>query len=256
MARRQVIVKRPAAIPDFGSMTVLCSDNTGTLTEGTLHLRSALDISGRESDEVLFHAYLNSSFQTGFTNPFDEAILRSRDFEVTGYRKLDEVPYDFSRKRLSVLVGRDGGESLLVSKGAVAQILAVCTTAVLPDGREVPLASARPEIERRAEALGRDGLRLLGVAVRPLGERTEMTREQEVDLAFLGLIVVADPPKTDVPAAITELTELGVAVKIISGDSAMVVRYVPNRSACPTPPSSLGPRSEKSTTSSSRFGCA
>lgn len=235
MARRQVIVKRPASIPNFGSMTVLCSDKTGTLTEGTLQLRSAIGVTGEESEQVLLHAHLNSAFQTGFTNPFDQAILRHREFDVSGYRKLDEVPYDFTRKRLSVLVGH-GAESTLVTKGAIAQLLAICSTALMPDGTHVPLDTVRGEIEERAAALGDDGLRLLAVASRSMGgQQQAITRDDETDLTFLGLIVVADPPKSDVAGAIAELTQLGVGVKIISGDTAPVVRYVAEQVGLPHP---------------------
>ena len=138
MAERQVIVKRLHSIENFGSMNVLCSDKTGTLTQGTMHLERALNVDGRPSERVLFHATLNATYETGFINPLDEALRTHRAWDFSGYRKLDEVPYDFVRKRLSILAETPAGP-LLITKGAVEQILAVCTHADIEDGRKVPL---------------------------------------------------------------------------------------------------------------------
>ncbi len=121
MARNKVIVKRLAAIENFGSMNVLCSDKTGTLTEGTVRLHAALDVEGRPSEEVFFHAYLNAFYESGFTNPIDEAIRSYRQPDLSGYQKLDEVPYDFNRKRLSVLVSK-GNTRLMVTKGPLTNV--------------------------------------------------------------------------------------------------------------------------------------
>ena len=128
MARAKVIVKRLSSIENFGSMNVLCVDKTGTLTEGVVRVRSALDVEGKESDNVLLNAYLNASFETGFANPIDEAIRQHRSFDTSGYQKLDEVPYDFIRKRLSILVSK-GDEHRVVTKGALHDVLAACSTA-------------------------------------------------------------------------------------------------------------------------------
>ncbi len=128
MAQGKVIVKRLASIENFGSMNVICSDKTGTLTEGSVRLQSALDVAGAPSEEVLLHAYLNAFYETGFTNPIDEAIRTHRQFDLSGYRKADEIPYDFLRKRLSILVAHDDTH-LMVTKGALANVLAVCSAA-------------------------------------------------------------------------------------------------------------------------------
>ena len=127
MAQAKVIVKRLASIENFGSMNVICSDKTGTLTEGIVHLQSALDVEGSPSDKVLLHAYLNAFYETGFTNPIDQAIRTHRRFDLSGYRKVDEIPYDFLRKRLSILVAREDAH-LMVTKGALANVLSVCST--------------------------------------------------------------------------------------------------------------------------------
>jgi Mg2+-importing ATPase len=128
MAQERVIVKRLASIENFGSMNVICSDKTGTLTEGSVHLRSALDVEGAPSEKLFLHAYLNAFYETGFTNPIDEAIRSQRQFDLSGYRKTDEIPYDFLRKRLSVLVAH-GDTHLMVTKGALQNVLAVCSAA-------------------------------------------------------------------------------------------------------------------------------
>ncbi len=161
MAAEKVIVKRLDAIEDFGAMTVLCTDKTGTITAGAVRLDSALDLVGRASAEVLRLARLNAGLQRGFPNPLDQAILAdAAPLDATA--RLDEIPYDFQRKRLSVLV--DGhGTPLLVTKGAFDQVLAVCTSADI-DGQTVPLSEARAGLQQRFATLSGDGYRVLAIA--------------------------------------------------------------------------------------------
>ena len=224
LAARKVIVKRLASIENFGGMDVLCADKTGTLTEGRLELRSAQDIAGGESERVLLHAYLNAHFQTGFPSPFDEVIQRHRAFDVSGYRKLDEVPYDFARKRLSVLVAH-AGENLIVTKGALHSMLEACTEAERPDGKAVALADVRDQIEDRYARLSAEGFRVLGVAIRRT-TADRIRKSDEAGLTLIGLIVVFDPPRSDAADAVRELASLGIKTAIISGDNALVATYV------------------------------
>jgi Mg2+-importing ATPase len=226
MAAQKVIVKRLAAIENFGSMNVLCSDKTGTLTEGRVRVHAAFDAKGNESERVLFHAFLNASFETGFTNPIDVAIRAHRAFPLDGWRKLDEVPYDFGRKRLSVLVDHGGQAALLITKGAVNNVIEVCSTAELADGTTIPIAAARLEIERRYAALSAEGYRTLGVAVRDIGAPGPIDRDSERDMTFLGLLALADPPKPGVTATVEALHQLGVRLKVITGDNALVAARV------------------------------
>src|SRR6185295_13156427 len=163
MAQERVIVKRLASIENFGSMNVFCSDKTGTLTEGTVHLQSALDVAGAASDKVLLYAYLNAFYQTGFTNPIDEAVRAHRQFDLSGYRKLDEIPYDFLRKRLSILVDHEDAR-LMVTKGALQSVLEVCSTAEAEAGNPVDIAVMRERIQQRFEEFSSKGFRTLGVA--------------------------------------------------------------------------------------------
>ncbi|MFL6192706.1 MAG: magnesium-translocating P-type ATPase [Thermoanaerobaculia bacterium] len=222
MARSKVIVKRLTAIENFGSMDVLCADKTGTLTEGKVRLQSALAVDGAASEEVLRAAFLNASFETGFANPIDRAILESASFDLAAWRKIDEVPYDFVRKRLSVLC-ESSGERWLITKGALAQVLEVCDTAATPTG-EAPLAEVRAAIDARFAGLSEEGLRVLGVARRrlPAGEAKPATREQETGMTLLGFLAFFDPPKTGVEATLAEIRVAGIAFKVITGDNARV----------------------------------
>ncbi len=225
MAQSKVIVKRLASIENFGSMDVLCCDKTGTLTEGVAHLHGALGIGGEPSEKVFRFAYLNASFETGFANPIDEAIRSDRRLDISGFRKLDEVPYDFVRKRLSILVS-DGDASYIITKGALANVLSVSSSAEESEGSIVDLGAVRGAIERRFEALSNSGLRVLGIAYRTLYERTAMTREDETDMTFLGFVVFHDAPKADATATVKALGSLGVSLKIVTGDNRLVAANV------------------------------
>ena len=239
MAQQKVIVKRLAAIENFGSMDVLCTDKTGTLTEGAVTLRSALDVNGKESDRVLLFATLNARFQSGYANPIDQAILAFRPRDTSGYTKLDEEPYDFIRRRLSVLVAKADGQGvaahLLVTKGALANILEVCTTAEAPTGDTVPLDSLRPAIQAQVEALSSQGFRTLGVAYRDLGTETKLGKDHEAQMTFLGFIVMFDPLQPGIVAALQSLRDLGVALKLITGDNALVAATVSRQAGIADP---------------------
>lgn len=220
-------VKRLTAIENFGSMDVLCSDKTGTLTEGEVHVHSAVDTSGAQSERVLFHAWLNAILQTGFANPIDAAVRRERAFDLDAWTRLDEVPYDFTRKRLSVLVG-DGQRVLLVSKGALDGLLQVCTTAE-SEGAVVPMAKVRTAIRDQYAALSAQGPRTLGIAVRELPDARVARRDDERDMTLLGLLVLHDPVKAGVEQTIAALKGLGVSLKVITGDNALVADHVARR---------------------------
>jgi Mg2+-importing ATPase len=224
MAQAKVIVRRLSSIENFGSMNVLCSDKTGTLTEGVVRLRSALDVHGQESEKVLLYAYLNAFHETGFTNPIDEAIRTHRPFDVSAYEKLGELPYDFIRKRLSILVSQ-GDRRLMVTKGALENVLAVCSTAETSEGPTVDIATVRGEIDRHFAELSSQGLRTLGVAYRDVGSSSRITKEHEASMVFLGLLVLYDPPKPGIVDTIDHLARLGVSLKMITGDNRLVAAH-------------------------------
>jgi P-type Mg2+ transporter len=225
MAEGKVIVKRLASIENFGSMNVICSDKTGTLTEGSVRLQSVLDVKGDASEKVLLHAYLNAFYETGFTNPIDEAVLTHRQFDLSGYRKADEIPYDFLRKRLSILVAH-GDTHLMVTKGALANVLAVCSTAETEGEIIVDIAVVRDRIQQHFEELSSKGFRTLGVAYKNMGSESLISKDQEAGMTFLGFLVLFDPPKANIIETITSLKTLGVSLKIITGDNHLVAANV------------------------------
>lgn len=244
MAKDKVIVKRLAAIENFGSMNVLCSDKTGTLTEGQVRVRSALDVEGRESESVLLNAYLNASYQTGFSNPIDEAIRVHRAFDLSGYKKLDEVPYDFVRKRLSILISKEG-KNRIVIKGALQEVLAVCTSAETSAGASVGLETMREAIQQRFEELSAQGFRTLGIATRDLGEVSRITKDDETGMTFLGFLVLFDPPKPGITETLANLKSLGVSLKIITGDNHLVSTYVSQQVGIQDPEILTGPEARQ-----------
>jgi P-type Mg2+ transporter len=225
MAQGKVIVKRLASIENFGSMNVICSDKTGTLTEGSVHLQSTLDVEGAPSEKVLLHAYLNAFYETGFTNPIDEAIRTHRQFDLSGYRKADEIPYDFLRKRLSILVAHDDTH-LMVTKGALANVLACCSTAETGAGTFVDIAAVRDRIQQRFEEFSSKGFRTLGVAYKNMGSESLISQKHEAGMTFSGFLVLFDPPKPNIIETIANLKNLGVSLKIITGDNHLVAANV------------------------------
>jgi Mg2+-importing ATPase len=225
MAERKVIVKRLASIENFGSMDVLCTDKTGTITEGVVTLQSANDLSGQASDRVLLYACLNASFETGFSSPIDAAIRNHGGIDISAWKKLDEVPYDFLRKRLSILAAGPEG-NLMITKGALAQVLEVCTAVEDAAGVVVPLEGVRDQIEAKYIQYSSNGQRTLGVACKRLGSETKIAKESEVGMNFLGFILFSDPPKAGIEATIGRLRELGVSLKVITGDNALVAATV------------------------------
>ena len=225
MALEKVIVKRLAAIENFGSMNVLCCDKTGTLTEGQVRVHAYEDLAGHESEKVLFYAYLNAFFETGFANPIDAAIRSHREWNLDRCQKLDEIPYDFARKRLSVLV-QVNGDHLLITKGAVPNVLEVCSTVQTSDGTVIELESKSEAIEERFRKLGERGFRALGVSFRDVGTDSHISKDHEIDMCFLGFLVFTDPVKAGVADAIRELRQLGISLKIISGDNRRVAAFI------------------------------
>ena len=225
MAQQKVVVKRLASIENFGSMNVLCSDKTGTLTEGSMRLHAALNLQGESSEKVLFLAYMNAMFETGFPNPLDEALRRHQALDLTGYRKLEEEPYDFVRKRLSILVATPQTH-LLITKGSVESMLAVCLNAEEPEGAVVPIDEIQSSVRQQVRELSAQGFRTLGLASRDMGAADRVSKKHETDMTFLGLLVFADPPKPGIAGTIAALKGLGVHLKMVTGDQALVAAYV------------------------------
>lgn len=240
LAASKVIVRRLASIENFGAMNVLCSDKTGTLTDGTVRIKGAYDASGTESQRTFELAYVNGFFQSGFANPIDAAIREKGGVDVSGWEKLDEIPYDFVRKRLGILARRDG-TNLLVVKGALSRVLDVCTTAAMPDGSLVPLAQVRADIEKRFADYGNEGLRCLGLAYRDMDQTRTADKADETDMVFAGFLTLWDPPKPGIAATVANLAAKGVRLKVITGDNRHVADSLGRQMGLETPVVLTGP---------------
>ena len=227
MADQKVIVKRLSAIQDMGSMDVLCTDKTGTLTQARIRLERHVNAQNQECARVLELAYLNSSFETGLKSPLDDAILQHGEVDVSGWKKLDEVPFDFERRRVSVLVAR-GSQRLLICKGAPEDILRLCARYEGEGGEILPLdAQARGRIEGLFDRLGDDGFRVLGIGWREVAaDHPHAVVTDETALIFAGLAAFLDPPKPSAGPALAAMVASGLAVKIVTGDSERVTRHV------------------------------
>jgi len=240
MALKRVIVRRLSSIENFGSMDVLCSDKTGTLTDGVVRVRSAVDVDGHDSEHVLLYAYLNAIHETGFVNPIDEAIRTHRQFDIAAYAKADEVPYDFIRKRLTVLVSH-GDTHLMLTKGALDNVLAACASADTVGGTTVAIDTARERIQGQFAAFSAEGFRTLGVAYRDVGTTSRVTRDDESAMTFAGFLVLFDPPKPGIVDTIGHLNALGVSLKMITGDNRLVAAHVAQHVGLSSPTVLTGP---------------
>ncbi|MBI3675144.1 MAG: magnesium-translocating P-type ATPase [Proteobacteria bacterium] len=232
LAKRGVIVRRLEAIENLGGMDVLCTDKTGTLTKGVVTLSDATDPSGKTSDAVRRDAYLNAALETGIDNPLDAAIVedgKGKGFDISKCTKLDEIPYDFQRKRLTIIVDEGPlGEKArrLLTKGAYVNVLAICTQ-VAQDGKTVALDdAARAGLEAFYKTKSAGGFRVLGLASKTVETKPHYSRDDESGLCFEGFLLFFDPPKPEVRQTIRDLAGLGIAIKIITGDNRYVAAHV------------------------------
>jgi len=224
MAKKGVIVKRLAAIDNFGSMNVLCTDKTGTLTENKITLVLHVNPNGDDDDKVLLYSYLNSFYQTGLKSPMDEAILVHEKIDTAGYQKIDEVPFDFVRRRVSVVVENDQQKYFII-KGAPEEIFKVSSFCEI-DGLPVDLTEElRKKAEQKYYELSTEGFRVLGVAYKKLKEeKTVYAINDECDMIFMGFVAFLDPPKKTAGESIKLLTNAGIELKILTGDNEQVTR--------------------------------
>ena len=227
LSKRKVIVKRLTAIHDLGAMDVLCTDKTGTLTEATIKLVRTIDGRGVESERAYAYAVVNSRFESGMKSPLDQAILAAHPFDMTGWSKIDEVPFDFERRRVSVLVEHDAKRRLIV-KGAPEDLLRLSARYEGADGEERPLdAETRRTFEATLDGLGAEGFRALGIASRAVDASHETAAiTDESDLVFSGFAVFLDPPKASAGATIQAMADAGISVKVLTGDNELVTRHV------------------------------
>jgi len=253
MAKKKVIVKRLNAIQNFGAMDVLCTDKTGTITQGRIVLEKHLDVSGNENDEILYLGYLNSYYQTGLKNLMDVAVLehvhlQRRAIVDDRYRKVDEIPFDFRRRRMSVVVEDDEGQRLLITKGAVEEIFDICTH-VEVKGQVLPRL---PEYDAKRKALvdglNAQGFRVIAVAYKPLdpstGERAYSVADEHA-MVLKGFLAFLDPPKDSASEALSRLSQYNVGVKILTGDNDLVTTTICRQVGLPVDNVLLGPAIEE-----------
>jgi Mg2+-importing ATPase len=229
MAGNGVIVRRLDAIENLGSMDLLCTDKTGTLTEGVVRLDACTAPDGTPASQVRLWALLNATLQAGMANPLDEAIAAcgTEDDRLSRYAKIDEVPYDFVRKRLSVVVREEGAaDDLMICKGAVRNVVEACSTVQVGTASEPLDATWARAIEEKVRAWSLEGYRVLGLAVRRLPRRDSYRRDDEADLAFAGFLLFLDPPKPGMAETLKALGQRGIGIKVISGDNRYVAAHL------------------------------
>lgn len=228
MAKKQVIVKRLNSIENFGNMTIMCSDKTGTLTEGKVKVNTTLDYLGNESEKVLKLAKINSTLQQGFKNPIDQAISSLKFDDLREYIRVDEIPYDFIRKRLSLLVrSKDSNENQknrLITKGAVSEILKICSDVADKNENIVPISTEIDKIKKIYEDLSSEGYRTLAVAYKDFENVSSVSRKDESEMVFAGFISLFDPPKENIVETIQNLKDLKVNLKVITGDNVLIAK--------------------------------
>lgn len=225
MLDKKVIVKKLSSIQNLGEVNLLCTDKTGTITEGNIKISGLIDGFGTESEFIKQLAYWNANFETGYSNPIDDSIRQlTLDSKFTA-KKIGEIPYDFIRKRLSIAIHNSDTKNLLISKGAFIQILSICTKIRLMDGNEESITAHKQELEKKFEKFGTDGLRAIGICYKNI-DSNSISKEMEADMIFAGFILLNDPIKSDISQTISELNKLNVNLKIITGDNRNIAKSI------------------------------
>jgi len=225
MAQQKVIVKKLSAIQNLGEINVFCSDKTGTLTEGVLEVSSIVGIDGNENEKARQLIFLNAFFETGFVNPLDEALRAMKNVSAEGYLKTDEIPYDFIRKRLSISVEKDNTH-LMITKGAVNNIVRVCDNALMSDGSVVSMSDIQNKIDELYLQYSNQGFRTIGICYKEIEKNKRIGKNDEQQMIFAGFALLYDPPKQGVIEIIIALKKNGVDLKIITGDNKLVAAFI------------------------------
>ncbi|CZQ90799.1 magnesium-translocating P-type ATPase [Trichococcus ilyis] len=224
MAKEGVIVRRLTAIENFGSMDILCTDKTGTLTEGTIRLDGAAGVDGQPSDEVFWLAYLNAKLQTGMANTLDDAISAAKDLDISAIKKQAEIPFDFNRERLSIIV-QETDQCLMIAKGGLNSILAVCTQVEIAGCGKAMDEQTLSVIQQHYEEWSSQGIRIIAVAKKTVALQQQYTVEDEADMILMGFLLLFDHPKEDVSRTITDLKNQGVSLRVITGDNKLIALH-------------------------------
>ena len=225
MSKKGVIVKRLASIQNFGNMDVLCTDKTGTLTENVITLVLHVDMEGKDNEKVLLYAFLNSYYETGLKSPLDDAVLRYKHLDVKGFDKVDEVPFDFIRRRVSIIVNHEKGR-LMICKGAFEEIASVCSRFELGNKIADLTSEQQKKMQDNYYKLSSQGFRVLGVSYRRAEEKSTYSVKDERDMIFLGFIAFMDPPKESSKESLQLMKKAGIELKILTGDNELVTRKV------------------------------
>ncbi len=229
MSKKGVIVKRLVSIQNFGNMDVLCTDKTGTLTENKLTLNDYEDLEGKEAPKVLMYAYFNSVFEAGLKSPLDDAVLQYKQFDTTGIRKIDEIPFDFIRRRVSVVVEYEE-QRLVISKGAPEEILKICTYCETDENLTNLTTDCQSMFDQKYNTLSAQGYRVLAVAYKIVkDDKTHYSIGDETDMVFLGFLSFLDPPKESAKESIRLLARDGVELKVVTGDNELVTKTTCDR---------------------------
>jgi P-type Mg2+ transporter len=225
MASRKVIVKKLSAIQNLGAIDILCCDKTGTITEGIVKLNRSCDITGKENKKLITYAYLNAIFETGFANPIDTSIRQLADVDTSDYSKCDEVPYDFIRKRLSIVVA-SANTHTMITKGSVNNILDVCSGVEQPGGLIKPIENERQGLLKQYDQFSNEGFRVIALCYKDVTGDPVINKDDEKEMIFLGFLVFSDPAKKGIVDSIQGLRQKGIELKIITGDNSNVARYL------------------------------
>lgn len=226
MSKRGVIVKRLASIQSFGNMDILCTDKTGTLTQNKVTLMLHVDMEGNDDEKVLLYSFLNSHYQTGLRSPLDEAILKHEEVNVSGYQKVDEVPFDFTRRRVSVVVETER-QRFFITKGAPEEVIRVCSYYEHAGNLFDTTENSHKLIEQEYTKLSTDGFRVLAIAYKKVKhEKSVYSISDETDMVFLGFVAFLDPPKETAKESLLQLRKSGIELKILTGDNELVTRRV------------------------------
>lgn len=225
MSKKGVIVKRLASIQNFGSMDVLCSDKTGTLTENRVTLILHIDVEGNDDEKVLLYSFLNSRYETGLKSPLDEAILGYKVVDIKDWQKIDEVPFDFTRRRVSVVVGYEG-QRFMITKGDPETLIKVCSRYEIHDKVFNLENESLKKIRQTYYELSSKGFRILGVSYKNVEEKAEYSVDDENEMIFVGFVAFMDPPKETAREALRSLRKSGIELKIVTGDNELVTRNI------------------------------
>jgi P-type Mg2+ transporter len=225
MAQKSVIVKRLASIENFGSMNILCADKTGTLTTGKIKLEKIGGMEGKENPKTILYAFLNASFQSSYDNPIDKEIVKHAQTPISDWKLLEEIPYDFERKRITILA-KNKNAPFLITKGAFHEILKICSYAETEEEKEVDITEVSKKLNSTYDDFCKEGYRVLAIAYKKLAKEKSLSVKDEKEMIFLGFLLFIDPLKPQVEETVKDLKEMGVSLKVITGDTALVALHL------------------------------